>query len=39
MAEPVEMVNIHVQQSFDIVGRVNPLQTEIEDARVLNMFK
>ena len=39
MAEPVEMVIIHVQQSFDIAGRVNPVQIEIEDARVLNMFK
>ena len=39
MAEPVEMVIIHVQQSFVIAGRVSPVQIEIEDARVLNMFK
>ena len=39
MAEPVEMVIIHVKQSLVIAGRVNPVQIEIEDARVLNMFK
>ena len=39
MAEPVGMVIIRVQQTFDIAGRVNPVQIEIEDDRVLNMFR
>ena len=33
------MIIICVQQSFEIPGGLNPVQIEIEDDRVLNMFK
>ena len=31
MAEPVEVIIIHAQQSLEIAGGMNPVQTEIED--------
>ena len=39
MAEPVEMIIIRAQQSFEIDGGLNPVQIEIEDDRVLNILK
>ena len=39
MAEPIETVNIRAQQSFEVAGNLNLVQIEIEDNKVLNMFK
>ena len=39
MPEPIETVIICVQQSFEIAGGLNPVQIEIDDDRVLNIFK
>ena len=39
MAEPTETVIIRAQQNFEIAGGLNPVQIEIEDDRVLNIFK
>ena len=39
MAEPIETVIIRAQQNFEIAGGLNPVQIEIEDDRVLNIFK
>ena len=39
MQEPIEAVIIRVQQNFEIVGGLNPVQIEIEDDRVVNMLK
>ena len=39
MEEPVETIMICAQQSLEIVGGLNPIQTEIEDDRVVNMLK
>ena len=39
MAEPIEIVIICAQQNFEIAGGLNPVQIEIEDDRVLNIFK
>ena len=39
MPEPIETIIIHAQQSFEIAGGLNPVQTEIDDDRVLNIFK
>ena len=39
MAEPTEMVIIRAQQNFEIAGVLNLLQIEIEDDRVLYIFK
>ena len=38
MQEPIEAIIIRVQQNFEIVGGLNPVQIEIEDDRV-NMLK
>ena len=38
-AEPIETVIIRAQQSFEITGGLNLKQIEIEDDRVLNIFK
>ena len=38
MAEPIETVIICSEQSFEIAGGLNPVQIEIEDDRVLNIF-
>ena len=39
MAEPTEMVIIQAQQNFEIAGVLNLLRIEIEDDRVLYIFK
>ena len=39
MPEPIETVIICAQQSFEIADRLNSLQIEIDDDRVLNIFK
>ena len=39
MAEPTEMVIIRAQQNFEIAGVLNLLRIEIEDDRVLYIFK
>ena len=39
MAEPIETVIICAQQSFEIAGRLNPVQIETADDRILNMLK
>ena len=39
MVEPIEMVIIRAQESFEIDGALNPVKIEIEDGRVLNTFK
>ena len=39
MPEPIEPVIICAQQSFEITGGLNPVQIEINDDRVLNIFK
>ena len=39
MTEPIETVIICAQQSFEIAGGLNLVQIEIEDVRVLNIFK
>ena len=36
MQEPIETIMVQAQQNFDVVGRLNPIQTEIEDDRILN---
>ena len=38
MPEPIETVFIWAQQSFEIAGGLNPVQIEIEDDRMLNIF-
>ena len=39
MAEPVEMIIIQAQQSFEIAGGLNQVQIRIEDDKVLNIIK
>ena len=39
MPEPIETIIIHAQQSFEIADGLNPVQIEIDDDRVLNIFK
>ena len=39
MPEPTETVIICAQQSFEITGGLNTVQIEIDDDRVLNIFK
>ena len=39
MPELIEPVIICAQQSFEITGGLNPVQIEINDDRVLNIFK
>ena len=39
MPESIETVIICAQQSFEIAGGLNPVQIEIDDDRVLNIFK
>ena len=39
MAEPIETKIVCIQQNVEIAGGLNPVQTEIEDDRVLNIFK
>ena len=37
IAEPIETVIIHAQQSFETAGWLNPVQIETEDDRILNI--
>ena len=39
MLEPIEIEIIHAQQSFEIAVGPNSVQIEIDDDRVLNIFK
>ena len=39
MQEPIETVIIRAQQNFEVAGGVNPVQTELEDDRLLNLLK
>ena len=39
LPEPIETVIIRAQQDFDVVGRLNPIQIQISDDKVLNLLK
>ena len=39
MAESIETVLVHAQQSFEISGRLNPVQIQTDDDRILNILK
>ena len=39
MSESVETIIVRAQQKFDVVGSLNQIQIEINDNRVLNIFK
>ena len=39
MTQPIETIIICAQQNFDTVGGLNPIQTEIEDDRIINILK
>ena len=39
MSEPIESVIIRVQQNFDVVGGLNPIQIEINDDTVIDILK
>ena len=39
MTEPIETVIIQAQQNFETDGGLNLVSIEIEDDRVLNIFK
>ena len=39
MSQPVETIIIRTQQNFNKVGGLNPVQIEIEDNRIINIFK
>ena len=39
MSEPIETVIIRAQQNFDVVGGLNPIETEIKDNTVINILK
>ena len=39
MAEPIETIIKRAQQDFDIVGGLSPIESEIEDDRIINTFK
>ena len=39
MQEPIETIIVCVQQNFDVAGGLNPIQSEIEDDRILNTLK
>ena len=39
IAEPIEMIVVRAQQSFEVVGGLNPIQIELEDDRILNALK
>ena len=38
MSELVETILIRAQQNFVVVGKLNLIQIEIEDARIINIF-
>ena len=37
--QPVETIIIRAQQNLDVVAGLNPAQIEIEDDRIINIFK
>ena len=39
MAEPIQAMVFHTQQSFEVVGGLNSIQAELEDDRILNALK
>ena len=39
MSQPIESVIIRAQQNFNVAGGLNPVQIEIEDDRIINIFK
>ena len=39
MQETVETIIVRAQKNFNIVGRLNPIQIEIEDDRILNAVR
>ena len=39
MSQPIETVIIRAQQNFDVVGGLNPKQIEIEENKIINVFK
>ena len=39
MQEPIDTIIVRVQQNFDIVGCLNPIEIELEDDRILNALK
>ena len=39
MQEPIETIIVRAHQNFDIVQRLNPIQIEIEDDKILNALK
>ena len=39
MSQPAETIIVRAQQNFDLVGSLNPVQIEIEDDRIINIFK
>ena len=39
MSEPIDTVIIRAQQDFDVTGGLNPIQIEIKDNTVINIFK
>ena len=39
MSQPIETVSIRAQQTFDLIGGLNPVQIEIEDDRIKNILK
>ena len=39
MSESAETIIIRAQQNFDVVGRLNPIQIEIEDDIIINILK
>ena len=39
MPEPIETIIIHAQQNFEIASELNLIQIEIENDRVINIFK
>ena len=39
MQEPIETIAVRAQQNFKIAGGLNPIQTELENDRILNALK
>ena len=38
MTEPIETVIIRAQQSFEVVGGLNPIEITISDDRIINIL-
>ena len=39
MQESIETIIVCAQQNFEVAGGLNPIQSEIEDDRILNTLK